>query len=804
MGETPVTAEARGATASIEADLTRIWESARALGIGPPDTTLAGTVTGDLRGALADGVLDLPSLKLTSRNLRVQQGDRKLSQESVELSGALQADLSERRLSITGARVAAPAGHLDLPDLTVPDWRSPATGTAASFSAKVNLERLYADAGGLVTMPDDLSVAGELSLSGNIGAAEQGAAGRKVTANAHLTDLNMFGSEGGLLREESIEMAFETIANPPVEGQALRLKDISLAAVGGLLPAELTASEVALGETMEQSRVADLSLTSQASLAPLLDISRRFGAVPHDLTGSGALDLTCAGSLDGGVLEVKQFDFAGRDLQVARGEKTFREPELRLSGTGRADLKKRSARLESATLDSSVGSAGATGVVVPDWSRLPQGVAGEVTGGAELARVLEAARPFAELPEGMQAEGTLDLASAFSVDREGVNADGRLSVRPLKVRKGRSPWFTEDSIELSADARIPHGRETVNFESLRVSSEPGMLRAEASGRLEDWSGARHLMLEGTATPDWSRIGALVKAFTGKDIEMEGAEKRPFKVDTRLGETDPAEMLRQTTADAGLQVRRFRYAGVEAQDVELKVETMGEQLDLGATGQLNQGPFTFGPVLRVAEGEPALVLPGPGVVLSGAQITDEAANALLGRALPIFRNPVDVEGVADLAFREFNVPLTGDLQRAVVDAQITLRGASVASSGALKSLLGLIGLDDETLQVPDQDVRVRLRDGRIHHGKMPLKVREHTVVSSGSVGLDKTLDLLVELPVTRELVDSDSLYDILEGQSIKVRLRGTLDNPQFNRDIIKDNLRDLIRGSAGGLLRRLLE
>jgi hypothetical protein len=239
-------------------------------------------------------------------------------------------------------------------------------------------------------------------------------------------------------------------------------------------------------------------------------------------------------------------------------------------------------------------------------------------------------------------------------------------------------------------------------------------------------------------------------------------------------------------------------------VELKVETMGEQLDLGATGQLNQGPFTFGPVLRVAEGEPALVLPEPGVVLSGAQITDEAANALLGRALPIFRNPVDVEGVADLAFREFNVPLTGDLQRAVVDAQITLRGASVASSGALKSLLGVIGLADETLQVPDQDVRVRLRDGRIHHGKLPLKVREYTLVSSGSVGLDKTLDLLVELPVTRELVDSDSLYDVLEGQSIKVRLRGTLDNPQFDRDIIKDNLKDLIRGSAGGLLRRLLE
>ncbi len=805
VGEALSATKMTDVSATARLDLARVSELQRALHLGPERIGLAGTVEGSLQGSLAGGVLDLGSMRVALRDLQVRQPDRTLSQDRLELSTGLRTDLAARRVEVSGAEMESAGGRFSIPHLTVPDWRAPLAGATGELSGEADLGRLFADLGSLLPLPVDVTAAGSLSLDASLTPAPGEEPGRRtLSANARLAALNVSNAGGPILEDEHMQLTLNATIAAAREGGAYRLENVSLVTDGRLAPVRLTADGVALASSVEEWAVSGLNLEAEASLGPLARVARQLGVGPADVKVAGHLDLHCSGSLDAGVLEVKDLSAVAGELSLARGEEALREPELRLSAVGRADLAARSARVYRATLDCSLGSGGAADVVIPDWARLPRGVAGNLTASAELVRVLDALHPFAALPEGLQAEGKLESRSAFSVGEDALTADAGISLRPLKLRRGQSPWFTEDSLEIKAVASVPHGRNDIVLELLEISSSPGTLRATASGGLEDWAGARHLTLEGAATPDWARFGALLKALTGLDVELQGAEERSFKLSTRLGEMDWAQVLRQTTADGGVHVRRFRWAGVEAEEMELSVKGEGGRLGWGLTGRVNQGPLTFNPVLRILDDGAAVVLPEPGAVLSAAQITDEAANRLLARALPVFRNPVDVAGTANVTLNEFHVPVAGDLENASIDAVVALRGVSAGSSGLLRSLLGLVGLANETIDVPDQDVHVLLKDGRVHHDRMHLNIHGYTLVSSGSVALDKTLDLLVEVPITRELVKSDSVYDILKGQTIKVPIRGTLDRPEFNRDIIGDNLKSLMRGSTRGLLERLLK
>ena len=86
----------------------------------------------------------------------------------------------------------------------------------------------------------------------------------------------------------------------------------------------------------------------------------------------------------------------------------------------------------------------------------------------------------------------------------------------------------------------------------------------------------------------------------------------------------------------------------------------------------------------------------------------------------------------------------------------------------------------------------------------LQVAGYPLHLSGSVGLDKTLDFLVELPFTEQLVHSKDLYELLEGETLKVRVGGTVDQRQINKNIVRDNISSLLRQAPLKLLRKRLQ
>jgi len=72
--------------------------------------------------------------------------------------------------------------------------------------------------------------------------------------------------------------------------------------------------------------------------------------------------------------------------------------------------------------------------------------------------------------------------------------------------------------------------------------------------------------------------------------------------------------------------------------------------------------------------------------------------------------------------------------------------------------------------------------------------------SGSVGLDKTLDYLISIPITQKMVGKDG-YKYLKGECIPLPISGTVKKPKFDA---KTFLAEVAKtaGRAGG--RKLIE
>jgi translocation and assembly module TamB len=78
------------------------------------------------------------------------------------------------------------------------------------------------------------------------------------------------------------------------------------------------------------------------------------------------------------------------------------------------------------------------------------------------------------------------------------------------------------------------------------------------------------------------------------------------------------------------------------------------------------------------------------------------------------------------------------------------------------------------------VPVRVEKGAVHHQNFVVQIGGHTVITSGSVGLDGKLDLVADVPVPAGLLKgSPAAARALAGKRVKVPIAGTLSRPALD-------------------------
>lgn len=130
---------------------------------------------------------------------------------------------------------------------------------------------------------------------------------------------------------------------------------------------------------------------------------------------------------------------------------------------------------------------------------------------------------------------------------------------------------------------------------------------------------------------------------------------------------------------------------------------------------------------------------------------------------------------------------------------------------MAGLLNMMGISERQLSMADQDIDFEAEEGRIALSPMTLQAEGYQLKMHGSIGFDKTLDLIARIPITKNMVGGDA-YQFLEGTTIKVPIRGTSSKPQVDQtafqeatgDLMQQALRKNLEKGAQDLLKNLFK
>jgi len=707
-------------------------------------------VTGlDLRGP---GGMSLKEESLSATLAAVARLDEKYAlQELTGVEAAMVSSIAEAKISAKSLIVGA-----GIKEITASDIRFAAETPAEKPEGP---ERLLNALRGLGFLPPDVSFTGHAKVGGSASLARGEV--RVPALDVSLTNFDLQAQKGTriLLERGDIRLA------------DLRLSDLTDPGAG------------LVGKVSARLRV------KQARL-------------PDDLAGSGRIHLAVDFAPgEGGAILLKEFAASVADLDITLKGKRLREPKLLFSATGSVDPAKRAASLAGGKLTLAAGSVGIGRLTVADWAALPNGVAAEITGDLDVVKFLKQFGDFVALPEGATAAGSLHLQATASAADNRQTFDVAATVSDLDLRMAGAPEITERRVELRARGTALPADEKLDLDLFKVASS--MFNIEGKAALSGWAKTRHLLADGRLGFDLDRMQPLIAGLSGQEIEISGKQSKPFRIETQLGAGDWRAILRRTVAGVGIHVQRAKLKGIEAKDftLALKVDKAAVTADVDAVA--NEGRLSMAPVLDISGETAVMTLPADSKVLVGARLTNEMAREFLSGAVPILRDALDITGRIGFQSHSLRLPLDATLkQKGALAGALGFEKVSFNATGTMDQVLGLITHGRNRIVIPDQQVAVSMKDGYFHQAPMRLHVGEYPVTLRSKVGLvDKSLDMRFDVPITKAIVGDRKIREALAGETLELRVRGTTERPQIDRESFHSSVRKLIQKAAKERLKR---
>lgn len=252
--------------------------------------------------------------------------------------------------------------------------------------------------------------------------------------------------------------------------------------------------------------------------------------------------------------------------------------------------------------------------------------------------------------------------------------------------------------------------------------------------------------------------------------------------------------------------------VEIQDAAIAVRTPTSPkppIDLKHVGlTLRISQEANGPVLHV----------DPTTVFDHQPLTPELCGQGLQLIAPLLADEVAAKGEFSLRLDHFQLPIgrgsgadpQRDQQDMHIEGELQLHQASVGLRNTIAKrisdvILQLIGAGDNDRLTVTKDLVVSFQvlNGRVHHQGLALILPRGDssihFTSSGSVGLDETLDLQVAVKLPDELLGGGALVQKFTKDAIVLGITGTLDEPKVNIESnsgLVGSIQSLIKGTGG--------
>ncbi|MCI0492010.1 MAG: hypothetical protein L0Z07_03630 [Planctomycetes bacterium] len=415
-------------------------------------------------------------------------------------------------------------------------------------------------------------------------------------------------------------------------------------------------------------------------------------------------------------------------------------------------------------------------------------------------------------------------------------------------QSGYQTIWQEPQATARGAATFQSAADRLVLDEFRIQSNT--LQATAGGQVERLSTTAEVNLSGTVDYDLAQITPLLRPYVGNGIQFTGREQARVAIAGQLAGGGPhqAQLTSIATNDlypmanpslTGREMqhwsRRLKarleapWSGANVYGLSIGPGRIAAVLGEGAIRvdpislTLGEGQLTAAPSVRLDPLPAEMTMP-PGPVLTNVRITPEVSEAMLKYVAPVLAGTTQSEGQFSLQIDGVRMPL-GEALRTDATGKLTVHSVRVVPGPLADQWIGLARQIEALakrrdpaaltqrppvtlLAIRDQQVNFRVADGRVYHDQMEFLAGDVVLRSQGSVGLDESLALVLQVPIQDRWVEKEKLLVGLKGQSLSIPISGTLSRPQMDQQALANLSQQLLQSAAqqaiGGELNKALE
>lgn len=687
------------------------------------------------------------------------------------------------------------------------------TLTDATLKANADLQRLHQNLNRFFDWGVD-RLSGQLVLEGQIQQRDHDEV--LLNATATLDEFELHRRDELPWREPRLQLGIASTATRSDSGDASlqRIKTATLRLNSGsdrldaklLKPMEWKSSD----RWQAEADVAGQLASWQARLRPMISIPA------WQLTGQ--IDAKATISSEANTISVSDLVATIEQLRAQGPDIVVQDPKVTVTTTGTWDLAKQ--RWVSPQLELVSQTAGLNArdldVVLSGANLSARGDVQFRVRLGNVSRWLIEAQTQPSWHFAGDATGSLRLEQNNGICSAKLNAQVQKFAIATPTGQPQPAWETawlEESLQLVSDATFDPAKQSLRLAETKLIADG--LEIAMSGQVDDVSTTPLVDLAGELAYDWDRLTSRLGESLRRNVQLAGRDRRKFFARGRL----PNSMEMATlSGEAGIGWHSAQAYGLTLShgDIAGKLQDGVGQLTMTDVS-VSEGVVRFSSQLQLNQVPSQLVLP-KATVIEKVRLSPELCAGWLKFVAPALADATRVDGRFSMTLAGGPIPLltptTGD-----VSGRLEIHESQILPGPLATQIIGVIdqikvltktgtasAADRQRVWVtlPEQQVPFRLVQGRVHHEGLTLVTKEAVLKTRGSVGLDESLDLTIEIPVRDEWLRSNKFLSSLRGQSLSVPVRGTLTRPQVDPKLFERLAREATTGAVENLLDQELQ
>lgn len=416
------------------------------------------------------------------------------------------------------------------------------------------------------------------------------------------------------------------------------------------------------------------------------------------------------------------------------------------------------------------------------------------------------------------------LVESQQQEPRNLRIHGRLlatDVRASVTRKsGKTDAFRwpEEQVTFLVDATTPHDSAGLLVEEVKINSTPVTFRG--TGTITDLHGECTVRIEGHIDYDLTPVLDLLSEEVRPHVEVQDLRTDRFRVEGPLAKTVDGHLrwdLSRLRYETNVAWDSADILGIQSQKANLVARISDGVLTIDPQNlPVNGGRFHARPEIQWAD-LPIRVTTEAGPVFSDVEFSEPMCRLWLKYLSPVFADATRTTGRFSMSLASLSYPV-GDIAAGHASGVLSIESAELRPGPFAASIVDVVeavrslvsgkqpgGVGQRPIvRLEKQQAGFTVDDGRVWHDRLTIQIAGTAVHTSGSIGLDESLDLLLEIPLPDNWFRSEILSSSLGGEVLAIPVRGTLTKPQFGMEAVRELTRKLALRATGGLLQKLLD